>query len=112
MTCTFFKDRLCGKSAPVDSRAKAKLRVTEAPFLISVISTIERRKEAVGTSPATPALATSKKGDWIKLIYLVLLIIVCVFAHYHPWFQPVCHGAVGILVVALFVGSGYRVLKP
>ncbi len=64
------------------------------------------------TSPATPALATSKKGDWIKLIYLVLLIIVCVFAHYHPWFQPVCHGAVGILVVALFVGSGYRVLKP
>jgi hypothetical protein len=63
-------------------------------------------------TPPVPAPAASKSGDWIKLIYLVLLIIVCVFAHYHAWFQPVCHGAVAILVVALFVGSGYRVFKP
>ena len=46
-------------------------------------------------------LAMGKKVAWSTVIYVILLIGVCVAAHFYPWLQPVCTAMTGILTLVV-----------
>lgn len=54
-----------------------------------------------------PHLSMSKPVAWPTLIFVILLVGVCIAAHFYSWLQPVCDvlkgiGGLGLLVAGAF----------